>query len=163
VIDQPVAQPFGDLALQRFEFGVDEFHDDAGFDINHVVVVGLGCGFVAGAPIAEIMAFENPGFLEQAHGPIDRGDRDAGIDGGGARVQLFDIGMVEAFLQHPGDHPPLFGNPQAALGAQRFDVDRLVHAHYPEKKKPCRTLDRQGDSANRELIILAAEREITHA
>jgi hypothetical protein len=35
--------------------------------------------------------------------------------------------MVVRFRQHAGDHASLFGNPQAALLAERFDVDGLVH------------------------------------
>jgi len=43
-------------------------------------------------------------------------------------VKPLDIGMVDAFGQHLGDHAPLLGDPQAPLGAERFNVDWLVHS-----------------------------------
>ena len=56
MIDQTEAQPFGDLALQRLKFGIDEFDDLAAFDVDHVIVMCLGGRFVAGATVAEIVA-----------------------------------------------------------------------------------------------------------
>ncbi|GAM05813.1 hypothetical protein MBENS4_2811 [Novosphingobium sp. MBES04] len=86
-----------------------------------------GGGLVAGASVTKVVAVENAGFLEQAHGAVDRGDRDARIDRGGAFVQLLDVGVVGALGQNLGDHAPLFGNPQATLGAKGFNVDGLAH------------------------------------
>ena len=127
MIDQAIAQPFGDLALQGFKFGIDEFDHLAGFDIDHVIVVRLGRGFVTGAAIAEIVAIQNAGFLEQAHRAVDGGNRDARIDRRGAFVQLVHIGMIVAFRQHARDYAALVGNPEATIGADGLDVDRLVH------------------------------------
>lgn len=81
VIDQPVAEFLGDLALERLKFGVDEFDDLAGLHIDQVIVMSLWRGFIAGPAIAEIVAIKYPGFLEQAHSAVDRGDRDARIAG----------------------------------------------------------------------------------
>ena len=50
--------------------------------------------FVAGAAVAEIMAFENARLFEQAYGAIDGGDRDARIDLVGAFVHHLDIGVI---------------------------------------------------------------------
>ena len=36
--------------------------------------------FVARAAIAEVMLFENTGVLEQAHGPVDGGNRDLVVE-----------------------------------------------------------------------------------
>ncbi len=127
VIDEAEAEPIGYLALEYFKFGIDEFDDLAGFDIDHVIVMRLGSRFIPGAPVAEIVPVENPGFLEQADGAVDRGDRDAGIDLGGPLVEPFDIGVVDAFGQHPRNHAALLGDAQAPLGAERFDIDWLIH------------------------------------
>ena len=48
-------------------------------------------------------------------------------------MERLDIGMVRRFGQDACNHPALVGNPQAALGAQGFDVDRLLHGlNLPE-------------------------------
>jgi hypothetical protein len=41
--------------------------------------------------------------------------------------------MVRGFGQDLGNNAALFGNPQAALGAKGFDVDRLVHEYSVQK------------------------------
>ena len=42
VINQPVAQLLGNLALQRLQFRIDKFDDFAGFNIDQVIVVTSG-------------------------------------------------------------------------------------------------------------------------
>ena len=96
MIDQPITQLFGNLPLQGFEFGIDEFDDLTAFDIDKVIVVRFGGGFVTGAAIAEIMPVKNAGFLEQPYRAVDRGDRNARIFGRGARMQRFDVWMIGA-------------------------------------------------------------------
>ena len=127
VINQTIAKAFGDLALQRFQFGIDKFDDLAGFHVDHVIVVGLGRRFIAGATVAEIMAVKDAGFFEQPNGSIDRGNGNARIDGGGAFMQPVDIGMVKAVRKHPRDDATLFGYPEAPLVAERFNVERMLH------------------------------------
>ena len=56
MVDEAEAQPFGDHLLQRFEFGIDKFDHLARFDVDQMVVMRLGRGFVARAAIAEIVA-----------------------------------------------------------------------------------------------------------
>ena len=68
-----------------------------------------------------------PGLLEQADGAVDGGDRDAGIDRGGARVQRLDVGMILGFAEHAGDDLALLGDAQALFGAQRLDIDAAGH------------------------------------
>lgn len=126
VVHQPIAEPFGDLALEGLQFRIDEFDDLAAFDVDQVVMVRFGCSFVPGAAIAEIMPVEDARFFEQAHGAVYRGDRNLGVDGTGPFVQCFHIGVVIRFRQDAGDHPPLVGNAQAALGTQGFKIDVLV-------------------------------------
>ena len=49
---------------------------------------------VARPAAAEVAALQDALLLEQAHRPVDGGDRDAGIDGGGAAMDLLHVGMV---------------------------------------------------------------------
>jgi len=127
VIDEAVAELLGDQALEGFELGIDELDDLAGLDVDHVVVMRLGRGFVAGAAIAEVVPVEDAGFFEQANGAVDGRDRDAWVARGGAFVQFLDVGVVLAFRQHLGNDPALVSDPEATLGAERLDVDGLVH------------------------------------
>ncbi len=59
VIDQPIAELLGNLPLQCLQLGIDEFDDLAGFDVDQVVVVRFGRGFIARAAIAEIVPVED--------------------------------------------------------------------------------------------------------
>lgn len=117
VIDQAISQLFGNQALQRFEFGIDEFHDLAGFHINEVVMMRFRSCFIAGAPIAEIVPVEYARFLEQADGAVHGGDRNAGIDGGCPFMQFFDIGVIIAFRKDAGNDPSLLRDAQTAIMA----------------------------------------------
>ena len=127
VIDQPVAQLFSDLALQRFQLGIDEFDHFAAFHIDQVIVVCFRRSFIAGAAIAKIVAIKDPSFFEQPYGSVNRGNRNPRIDCDRAFIQIVHIGVVLGLGQHPGDHPALIGNSQAAFGAECFDIDWLVH------------------------------------
>ena len=96
--------------------------------------------------IAEIVLVEDPGLFEQAHGAIDRGDRNARIHRHGAGMQLFHIGMIGGFGQHAGDHPALIGDPEAALRAKRFYIDCLLH-NVSGQRKASLIIDPRGDSS----------------
>ena len=63
----------------------------------------------------------DPSFLEQPHGAVHRGDRDASVQRRGAPVQLLDIGMVGRVGEHARDDPALAGHLEAALHAQALD------------------------------------------
>ena len=135
VVDQPVAEPFGDLALQRLQLRIDEFDNLAGFDIDQVIVVGLGGSFIPGAAIAKIVAIENPGFFEQAHGAVHRGDGDARIDRDCALVQVLHVGMIFSFGQDARNYAALIRNAQPPLGTKCFNVDPLVHVRDQSKNE----------------------------
>src|SRR6476646_1563141 len=72
VIDEAVAELFGDALLQGFKFVVDELDDLACLDIDQMVVVVVRNRFVAGATVAELVPLEDAGFLEQADRAVDR-------------------------------------------------------------------------------------------
>ena len=73
------------------------------------------------------MPLQDAGFLEQADGAVDGGDRDAGIDRRGALVQLLDVGMILGFAEHARDDLALLGDAQALFGAERLDIDAAGH------------------------------------
>src|SRR5687767_10924548 len=74
VVHEPEAALLGDSALQRIQLLVDELDDVAGLGVDQMVVMGGVGGLVAGPALAEIVALQNPRFLEQADGPVDGGD-----------------------------------------------------------------------------------------
>src|SRR5690348_11064385 len=80
--------------------------------------------FIARAAVAEIVALEDAGLLEQAHGAVDGGDRDLWIDRGGALVHRFDVRMIGRFRQHTRDDATLFGHLETFVDAELFDTGR---------------------------------------
>ena len=57
MIDEAEAQLFGDALLQQLELVIDEFDDVAGFDVDQMVVMGIGRGFIARPAVAELRLF----------------------------------------------------------------------------------------------------------
>ena len=125
MINQAVAQLLGDHTLQSLKFGIDELNHFARFYVDQMIVMRFWRGFIACTPIAKIMPVKDAGFLEQAHSPIDRGNRDTRVDGRGPLVNKFDIGMVFAFRKNTRDHAALLGDAQALVSAKLFQIDLL--------------------------------------
>ena len=121
VIDDPVAEPAGDLGLQRLDLLGAELDDVAGLEVDEVVVVLAGRLLVAGAAVAEIEPLDDALGLEELHGAVDRRERDALVDRRRAAVQLDDVGMVRGLIEDAGDDPALAGHAQAALAAGALD------------------------------------------
>ena len=94
VIDQFVAELARDFGLQALDFLRLEFDHLAAAQIDQMVVMGFGRGFVARAAFAEIVPLDDAGILEQAHGAVDGRNRDAVVDLGAAPVKLLDVGMI---------------------------------------------------------------------
>ncbi len=119
---------------------IDELDHLAAFDVDQMIVVRLWRGLIAGAAVAEIVTVENSRLLEQPDGAIDRRDRDPGIDRCGAFVKRLDVGVILRIAQHARDRAALFGDPEALVGAQLFDVDLARHAprleSQPDKSQP---------------------------
>jgi hypothetical protein len=84
MVDEAEAEPLRDPLLQFLELLVDEFDDVAGLDVDQMIVVGLRRSLVTRAAVAELMPLENARLFEQPDRPIDRRDRDIGIDRGRA-------------------------------------------------------------------------------
>lgn len=76
---------------------------------------------VASTPFAEIMALDDTSALKQAHGAIDRRQRDAGVAGAGAAMDLLHVGVVFRLRQDLGDDAALAGHAHAPLGAEPLD------------------------------------------
>ncbi len=88
-----------------------EFDHAARLHVDKVVMMGFGDFLVARAAVAEIVALQDAGILEQLHGAIDGGDGDMRIDDRGPAVKLLRVGMIGGVGQHAGDHPALLGHP----------------------------------------------------
>ena len=143
-VDEAIAELFGDLLLQRLELRVDEFEHLAALDVDQVIVVRFRGGFVARPPITEIVTVENPCFLEQADGAVDRGDRDLRVDRRCAGVERLDVGMVLGIGQDPRDDATLLGDPQAPLCAERFEIYGLVQGEPRSIQKRPATMEAAG-------------------
>src|SRR5262249_47924091 len=90
-----------------------------------MIVMGVGHLLVAGAAVTEIVTLGDAGVLEQFHGAIDRGDRNAVVDRRATPVEFLNVGMVVGRRQYARDHAALFGHAHALGGAERFDVFRF--------------------------------------
>src|SRR5579862_197411 len=110
VADQVVAQLVGDDLLQLLDLLVAELDNPAALQIDQVIVMIARHFFIARAAVAEIVAGENIGLLEQPHRAVDRGDADPRVDHGGAAVDLLDIRVVGRIRQHPRDDAALLGH-----------------------------------------------------
>src|SRR3546814_3219518 len=109
---------FRDLPLKLLQFGIHEFNDISCFHVNQVIVMRFGCSFVARATVAEIMTFQNARFLEQADGAVDRGNGYTGIDGRGALVKLFYVGMILRLRKDACNHTALLCDSQSFFSAR---------------------------------------------
>jgi hypothetical protein len=67
------------------------------------------------------VALDDAALLEQANGPVDRGDRDVRIDGVGAAVQLLDVRMIVGRRQHARDDATLVGHAHALFDTELFE------------------------------------------
>src|ERR1044071_8288269 len=71
MVHEAEAKLLGDPLLKQFQLVVDELDDVSGLDVDQMVVVGFRCSLVTRSPVAELLTFEDPRLLEQAHGAID--------------------------------------------------------------------------------------------
>src|SRR3546814_17269942 len=83
-----------------------------------VIVMRFGCSFVARATVAEIMTFQNARLLEQADGAVDRGNGYTGIDGRGAVVKIFYVGLVLRIRKDACNHKALLWSSQTFFCAK---------------------------------------------
>ena len=83
-----------DLALQLFDLFRAEFGDQAGVEVDDVVVMrGVG-DLVPRAAVFEGEAEDNAFAFEDREGAVDGGQREAVIEGPGAAVKLGGVGVV---------------------------------------------------------------------
>src|SRR4051794_34577954 len=125
VIDEFVAELTGNFGLQLFDFFVGEFDHFAVAQIDQMIVVAVTHLLVAGAALAEVMAFDDAGILEQFYGPIDCRNGDLVVHGNAAPVKLLNIGMIGCFRQDTRDDPALFGHAHPGGGATGLDSGRF--------------------------------------
>ena len=94
MVHQPIAQPFRHCLLQALDFLVAELDDRPGAQVDQMVVVLVGNRLVPGPPLAEIVAGDDSGVLEQLDRPVDGGDRDARVDCRRTAVEFLHVRMV---------------------------------------------------------------------
>ncbi len=128
MIDQFVAELARDFRLQTVDFVRAEFDHLAAAQIDQMVVMGFGGGFVARAPLAEIVPLDDAGILEQAHGAIDGGNGNPVVDLGATPVQFLDVGMIVRPRQDARDGAALLGHAHAFGGAQGLDISPVGDA-----------------------------------
>src|SRR6476620_7925483 len=110
VIDQPVAEFAGDLGLQLLDFLGGELDHLAVAQIDQVVVMAVTHLLISRAALAEIVALDDSGVLEQLHSAVHSRDRDLVIDLDAAAIQFLDVGMIFGLRQHARDDAALFGH-----------------------------------------------------
>src|SRR6185312_9612880 len=121
MLDEPVAQALGDVALQLFDLLVAELDDAAGLQIDEVVVMIGRHLLVARAAVAEIMARQDVGLLEKPYRAVDGGDADLGVDLIGPAVDRFDIWVIGRVRQHARDDAALLGHLETFVEAKLFE------------------------------------------
>src|SRR3546814_18378661 len=94
MINQLKTKLAGNHLLQPFDLFVVKLNDAARLQIDQMVVMFVGHLLIARAPVAEVMAFQNAGLFKQAHGAINRGNRDFGLANGSAMIDLIDVWLV---------------------------------------------------------------------
>lgn len=97
MIDEPITEFLRDTPLQFFEFLIDKFDDLAGFNVDEMIVVIIGRRLIPRPAVAEIVAFEDSGLLEQPNRPVNGGNRNAAVHGGCPLMQRLDVRMVVGF------------------------------------------------------------------
>ena len=110
MIDQPVAQFLGNLLLQSFQFRIDKFDHATGFHIDQMIMVGFGNRFIARPAVAKIVTIQYACLFKKTNRPVDRCNRDAGVDRRGAFVQGLDIGMIFGIGNDARNDPTLVGD-----------------------------------------------------
>src|SRR5262245_58612625 len=113
VVDQPIAEAARHLGLPPLALLGLTLDHLAAAQVDEMVAVPVGHRLVARPPVAEIVALDDAGIVEQLHRPVDGGDRDAVIDRGAALVELLDVGMVVRGRQHARDDAALLGHAHA--------------------------------------------------
>ena len=116
--DQAIAELRRNTLLQAFDLLIGELDDATGLDVDQMVVMIVLGFFITRPAVAKIATLQDARFLEQAHGAVGGGKRDAGIDLRCATVQQFDIRMVLGFRQDARDDPTLVGHLQPFFNTQ---------------------------------------------
>lgn len=75
MIDQAVAQPLGDLMLERLEFGIDKFEHRPCFHIYEMIVMRIRHGLVSRIATPEVVPLDDTRFLEEPNRSINRSKR----------------------------------------------------------------------------------------
>lgn len=122
MINQSIAELLRNFALKPFDFFVLELDHATTVNINQMIVMLIGYFFIAGSPVAEIMALQNFSFLEQSNRPINRRNTNPGIDIGRPTIYGFNIGVIGGFRQNTRNNSPLFCHFEPPVEAEAFQA-----------------------------------------
>ena len=93
----------GDLFLKPLDLFGPKFDNVSGINPDEMIMVFLvGC-LIARAAIREGMALKDTLGFKNVHGPVNRCDRDTGIDPGYPAMKFHGIRMVGGVQQHLHD------------------------------------------------------------
>ena len=126
MIDQSEAMLAGNLFLKPLDLIGDKLDHFATLDVDQMIMVIIRCLFITRPAIAKVQPLDDSGFLEKLHRPIDRGQRDIGIDLDRTLMQFFCIRVIFGSRQNARNDPALLGHPQAF-----FDTTLLNHCFRP--------------------------------
>src|SRR5262245_7929019 len=86
VVDQTITEPPRDLGLKALDVLRLELDDLASAQIDQVIVVAFRYLLVARATVAELVALDDAGILEQPHGPIHGRNGNVIVDCGATAI-----------------------------------------------------------------------------
>jgi len=101
--DQPIAKLACDFFLQPLNLGIPEFNDNAGFDIDEVVMMLFRGPFVAGMAVTELTPLQNALGLQAFDCAVYCGERNMRALHRHAAMQVEDVRMVLGFRENLGD------------------------------------------------------------
>lgn len=115
MVDKPEAMLTGNALLEGLDLGRMKFDHLASAQINEMVMMLFGHGFVTRAAITKIVALDDAYILEQFDCAVNGRHGNARIDQYGTPVQFLDIGMIIGAIENTGDDPALLGHAHTAL------------------------------------------------
>src|SRR5690554_143620 len=104
VMDDLVAELAGDLVLQLLDAVGLEFDHVAGVDVDQMVVMVAHRRLEARGAALESVAVDGADALQQLHGAVDRGQRNACVDLHRTAKYLHRVGMVAGIRKDTEDH-----------------------------------------------------------
>ena len=106
--------------------GTEKYKDTMASAANPLLRNYTSSGSCSTPAGAEVVPRNDALAREQAHGPINRRERNARVDGVHTPIDLIHVRVIGGFGEHAGDHAPRCSHTQALLGAKLFDPAGLL-------------------------------------